>query len=89
MDCIFNVEKDFLIFQTDMNGMYSLLINKSMKEEILEILLVLQLMIIEKQRKLGGQISAVHLGKEAPFTMFYKYNFQVLWQAVDIGQEKV
>ena len=50
-------QKDFLIFQTDMNGMYSLLINKLMREEILEVLLALQLMIIEKQRKLGGQRS--------------------------------
>ena len=83
-------QEGFLHFQTDMNDKYNFLINKSTKDFSGH---TTGTTIDGNNRKTKKtrwtEIRAAHLDKKVPFTMLYKYNFQVPWQAVDIGQEKV
>ena len=73
-----------------MNGTYNFLINKSTKEVGGDIT---GTAIDDNNRKTKkikwAEIRAMYLDKEAPFTILYKYNLQLPWQAVDIAQEKV
>ena len=76
-------QEEFMDFQTDLDGMNNFLLTKSTKvleEETTD------LNQKRKTKKVNWtEIRAVHFDRAFPFTMLYKYNLDVPWQAVDIG----
>ena len=69
-------------FQTDLDGMYNVLLAKSIKkvseEETTDINQK------KKTKKVDWtEITTIHFDWTFSFTMLYKYNIDVSWQAVD------
>ena len=70
-------------FQTDLDGMYNFLLRKSTKKVVEEE--TIDLNQKKKTKKVNWtEITTIHFDRAFPFTMLYKYNLDVPWQAIDI-----
>ena len=81
-------QEEFMDFQTDLHGMHNFLLTKSTKKMLED-----ETTDFNQKRKTKKvnwtEIRVVHLDRAFLLTMLYKYNLDVSWQTVDIGQEKV
>ena len=70
-------------FQTDLDGIYNLLLTKSTKKVLEEK--IIDLNQKKKTKKVNWiEITTIDFDQAFTFTVLYKYNFDVSWQSVDI-----
>ena len=70
-------------FQTDLDGIYNLLLTKSTKKVLEEK--IIDLNQKKKTKKANWtEITAIDFDQTFTFTVLYKYNLDVSWQSVDI-----
>ena len=70
-------------FQTDLDGIYNLLLTKSTKKVLEEK--IIDLNQKKKTKKANWtEITAIDFDQAFTFTVLYKYNLDVSWQSVDI-----
>ena len=70
-------------FQTDLDGIYNLLLTKSTKKVLEEK--IIDLNQKKKTKKVNWtEITAIDFDQAFTFTVLYKYNVDVSWQSVDI-----